>query len=47
MKWGKLDATDEEIDEALRIAEAYDFVHEKKEGLDSLIEEAVRSRGFP
>lgn len=43
MKWGKLDATDEEIDEALRIAEAYDFVHEKKEGLDSLIEESGRN----
>lgn len=43
MKWGKLDATDEEIDEALRIAEAYDFVHEKKEGLDSLIEESGKN----
>ncbi len=43
MKWGKLDATDEEIDEALRIAEAHDFVHEKKEGLDSLIEESGKN----
>ncbi len=37
MKWGKKDATDEEIMEALRIAQAEEFVLEKKDGLDTMI----------
>lgn len=37
MQWGKSDATDEEIWAALRIAQADEFVKEKKGGLDSLI----------
>lgn len=37
MKWGKPDATDEEIDEALRIAQVYDNIYEK-DGLNSYIE---------
>lgn len=37
MKWGKKDATDEEINRALSIAQAKDFVDEKGEGLDLLI----------
>ncbi len=37
MRWGKSDATDEEIWEALNIAQADTFVREKKGGLDSLI----------
>ena len=36
MKWGKPDATDEEINAALKTAQALDFVDEK-EGLDSKI----------
>lgn len=36
VKWGKLDATDEEIIEALKTAQALDFVNEK-DGLDSKI----------
>lgn len=38
IKWGKKDATDEEINEALRIAQVYDNVYEK-DGLDTLIEQ--------
>lgn len=38
IKWGKKDATDEEINEALRIAQVYDNVYEK-EGLDTVIEQ--------
>lgn len=38
IKWGKKDATDEEINEALRIAQVYDNVY-AKEGLDTLIEQ--------
>ncbi len=37
MKWGKKDATDEEIYRALSIAQAKEFVDEKGEGLDLLI----------
>lgn len=38
IKWGKKDATDEEINEALRIAQVYDNVY-KKDGLDTVIEQ--------
>lgn len=38
MKWGKKDATDEEISRALKIAQAQEFVEEKGEGLDLFIE---------
>lgn len=38
IKWGKKDATDEKINEALRIAQVYDNVY-AKEGLDTLIEQ--------
>lgn len=34
MQWGKKDAADEEIYEAIRIAQAEDFVREKNQGLD-------------
>lgn len=37
MKWGKKDATDEEIMEALKTAQAEEFVLEKKDGLDTMI----------
>ena len=38
IKWGKENATDDEIDEALRIAQIYDAVYEK-DGLDTVIEQ--------
>ena len=37
MQWGRKNATDEEILEALTIAQAKDFVMEKKEGLDFVV----------
>lgn len=38
IKWGKKNATDEEIDNALRIAQIYDSIYEK-DGLDTVIEQ--------
>ncbi len=38
MKWGKKEATDQEIYEALATAQAKDFVEEKGEGLELLIQ---------
>ncbi len=38
IKWGKKNATDDEINEALRIAQVYDNVYEK-DGLDTVIEQ--------
>ena len=40
--WGKSDATDEEMWEALRLSEAYDFVREKG-GLDAKVEQFGRN----
>ena len=37
MRWGKSDATDEEIWEALKIAQAKEFVENRPGGLDSQI----------
>lgn len=37
--WGNPDATDEQIDEALKLACAYDFVHGFEKGLDTQIEQ--------
>ena len=37
MKWAKKDATDEEIWNALAVAQAKEFVEEKEEGLDTVI----------
>ena len=37
MKWGKADATDQQIDLALSIAQAKDFVDSKPEKLDTMI----------
>lgn len=37
MKWGKEDATEEEIQRALSIAQAAEFVNSKPEGLDTMI----------
>lgn len=38
IRWGKMDATDEEINEALKIAQVYDNIYEK-DGLDTAIEQ--------
>ena len=37
MKWGKADATDQQIDLALSIAQAKDFVDSKPEKLDTMV----------
>ena len=39
MRWGKEDATDEEIWHALDVAQARDFVEAKGEGLDLVIDQ--------
>ncbi len=43
MKWGKEDATDDEIRKALRMAEAYSFIAEKEGELDFQIEQGGRN----
>ncbi|WP_128426857.1 ABC transporter ATP-binding protein [Gudongella oleilytica] len=41
--FGKADATDEEIIESLKIAQAWDFVSEKEEGLDYVLAQGGRN----
>ncbi len=43
MQWGKKDATDEEIWEALEIAQAAEFVKEKEGGLDAVVEQGGKN----
>ena len=43
MQWGKPDATDAEIYAALKIAQAYDFVEQKGEGLELQVEQEGRN----
>lgn len=43
MLWGKPDATDEEINKALRIAQAADFVAKKDGGIDAAVEQGGRN----
>lgn len=43
MQWGKKDATDEEIWEALETAQAADFVRQKNGALDALVEQGGRN----
>lgn len=43
MQWGKKDATDEEIWEALKTAQAAEFVKEKDGGLDALVEQGGKN----
>lgn len=43
MKWGKKDATDEEIYRALDIAQAREFVDSKEKGLDLYIDQAGKN----
>lgn len=43
IKWGKPDANDEEVIEALKVAQAYDFVRKLEHGMDSKIEEGGKN----
>ena len=43
IKWGKEDATNEEIIEALKAAQAYDFVSKMEDGIDSVIYEGGKN----
>ena len=43
IRWGKEDATDAEIEEALEISQAKEFVDSKKEGLNFKIEQSGRN----
>lgn len=43
IKWGKPDASDEEIEEALRVVQARDFVFNFKDGLDTKISQGGNS----
>lgn len=43
IQWGKFDASDAEINEALELAQAAEFVCQKKEGLDYEIEQGGRN----
>ncbi len=43
VSWGKPDASDEEIYDALKAAEAYDFVMEKKDGIMTAVEEGGKN----
>lgn len=37
MRWGKKDASDQEIEQALKTAQGWDFVASKPDGLDTVI----------
>ena len=43
IKWGKEEATNEEIIEALKAAQAYDFVSKMQDGIDSVIYEGGKN----
>ncbi len=43
IRWGRMDASDDEIKRALERAEAYSFVMERKGGLDSPVEEGGKN----
>lgn len=43
IKWGKEDASNEEIIEALKAAQAYDFVSKMQDGIDSIIYEGGKN----
>ena len=43
LRWGRQDATEEDMWEALRIAQAEDFVREKPGGLSALVEQGGRN----
>ena len=43
MQWGKTDATDEEIAEAIKTAQAADVIKSKKDGLDEKVEQGGKN----
>jgi len=43
IRWGKEEATDEEVIEALQVAQAYDFVSSMKDGINSVIYEGGKN----
>lgn len=43
IKWGKPDASDKEIDEVLKMVQAYDFVYNFKDGLDTRVSQGGNS----
>lgn len=43
IRWGKEEATDEEVIEALQVAQAYDFVSSMKDGINSIIYEGGKN----
>lgn len=43
IRWGRKDATDKEIDEALELAQAKEFVYDKEGGLDYMVEQGGRN----
>ena len=43
IKWGKFDATEEEILNAIKIAQASDIIFKKEKGLDSIVEQGGRN----
>ena len=43
MQWGKADATDEEISEAIKIAQAADVIASKPDGLDEIVEQGGKN----
>ena len=45
MRWGKEDASDEEIWHALDVAQARDFIEAKGEGLDLMIDQGGHNTG--
>lgn len=43
IRWGKEEATDEEVIEALQVAQAYDFISSMKDGINSVIYEGGKN----
>ena len=43
LRWGKKDATKEELDQALEISQAKEFVYEKPEGLQTVLEQGGKN----
>ena len=43
LKWGKENATDEEIDRALKISQSAEFVYSMKDGLDTMISQGGKN----
>lgn len=43
VKWGKPDATDEEVDEALKLAQAYDFVYGFNNNVNTIVSQGGKS----